>query len=77
MTLMHIARVKGIILTFSKGNLNGQTAIRVGSRRGAPKRKAVQGFGEFALPDRITAEDELAQSGQRWRQGVGVQPPAR
>jgi hypothetical protein len=38
--------------------------------------QAVQGFGEFALPDRIIREDELAAELSALAQGVGVQPPA-
>lgn len=51
-------------LTFLKGNLNGQTAIRV-DPDWATQSKTVEGFAEFALPDRLmrdaTLERELAE----------------
>ena len=62
-------------LTFLKGNLNGQTAIRV-DQAWCTQAQAVQGFGEFALPDRIIREDELAAELSALAQSVGVQPPA-
>lgn len=47
-------------LTFLKGNLNGQTAIRV-DQAWCTQAQALQGFGEFALPDRIIRETDLAR----------------
>jgi LPS sulfotransferase NodH len=47
-------------LTFLKGNLAGQTAIRV-DPAWCTQAQAVQGFGEFTLPDIILREDTLAR----------------
>ncbi len=56
-------------LMFLKGNLNGQTAIRV-DQAWCTQAQAIQGFGEFALPDRILREDDLesglADLARRW-----------
>ncbi|KEJ90709.1 sulfotransferase family 2 domain-containing protein [Sulfitobacter donghicola] len=46
-------------LTFLKGNLAGQTAIRV-DPEWATQAQVVQGFGEFTLPDLILREEGLA-----------------
>ncbi|WP_439148796.1 nodulation protein NodH [Sulfitobacter sp.] len=46
-------------LVFLKGNLNGQTAIRV-DQAWCTQAQALQGFGEFALPDRVIREADLA-----------------
>ncbi|QUJ76137.1 nodulation protein NodH [Sulfitobacter albidus] len=45
---------------FLRGNLAGQTAIRVDAGW-ATQAANVQGFGEFTLPDLILREDQLAQ----------------
>lgn len=45
-------------LTFLKGNLAGQTAVRV-DPAWCTQAEAVQGFGEFTLPDLILREDDL------------------
>ncbi|MCR8828263.1 sulfotransferase family 2 domain-containing protein [Pseudosulfitobacter koreensis] len=45
-------------LAFLKGNLAGQTAIRVDAAW-CTQVQAVQGFGEFVLPDRIIREEDL------------------
>jgi hypothetical protein len=45
-------------LVFLKGNLTGQTAIRVDAAW-CSQTQALQGFGEFALPDRVIREDDL------------------
>lgn len=45
-------------LTFLKGNLAGQTAVRV-DPAWATQAQVVQGFGEFTLPDLILREDDL------------------
>lgn len=45
-------------LIFLRGNLNGQTAIRV-DQSWCTQAQAMQGFGEFAFPDRIIRETEL------------------
>ncbi|MEH6645545.1 nodulation protein NodH [Sulfitobacter sp.] len=45
-------------LKFLKGNLAGQTAVRVDSAW-CTQAEAIQGFGEFTLPDIILREDAL------------------
>ena len=45
-------------LRFLKGNLAGQTAIRIDSAW-CSQAQAVAGFGEFCLPDRLIREEEL------------------
>lgn len=47
-------------LEFLKGNLAGQTAIRVDSVW-CSQSQTVQGFAEFAMPDAIIREDELPE----------------
>jgi hypothetical protein len=47
-------------LAFLKGNLAGQTAIRV-DPAWCTQAEAVQGFGEFTLPDLILREDTIAR----------------
>jgi LPS sulfotransferase NodH len=47
-------------LTFLKGNLAGQTAIRV-DPAWATQAEVVQGFGEFTYPDMILREETLPQ----------------
>lgn len=46
-------------LKFLKGNLAGQTAIRV-DPEWATQAQVIQGFGEFTLPDFILREDTMA-----------------
>jgi hypothetical protein len=46
---------------FIKGNLGGQTSIRVDGSW-ASQSEIINGFSEFALPDHIFREDELAQN---------------
>ncbi len=46
-------------MNFLKGNLAGQTAVRV-DPAWATQAEVVQGFGEFTLPDVILREDTLA-----------------
>lgn len=46
-------------LTFLKGNLAGQTAVRV-DPAWATQTQVVQGFGEFTLPDIILREEQMA-----------------
>ncbi|UWR22527.1 sulfotransferase family 2 domain-containing protein [Sulfitobacter sp. S190] len=48
-------------LEFLRGNLAGQTAIRVDASW-ATQAQVVQGFGEFGLPDMILREDDLASA---------------
>lgn len=45
-------------LTFLKGNLSGQTAVRV-DPAWCTQSQAIMGFGELALPDRLIREDDL------------------
>lgn len=45
-------------LTFLKGNLAGQTAVRV-DPAWCTQSEALQGFGEFTLPDFVLREDSL------------------
>jgi hypothetical protein len=45
-------------LTFLKGNLSGQTAIRVDASW-CTQAQAIAGFGELCLPDRIIRENDL------------------
>ena len=45
-------------LTWLKGNLAGQTAIRVDAAW-CSQAQAIQGFGDLCLPDRIIREEEL------------------
>jgi len=47
-------------LEFLKGNLAGQTAVRV-DPAWCTQAEAIQGFGEFTLPDMILREDTMAQ----------------
>lgn len=47
-------------LTFLKGNLAGQTAVRV-DPAWATQSEVIQGFGEFTLPDVILRESTLAR----------------
>lgn len=47
-------------LTFLKGNLAGQTAVRV-DPAWCTQAQAIQGFGEFTLPDVILREETLAR----------------
>lgn len=47
-------------LTFLKGNLGGQTALRV-DNTWASQTVLLHAIGEFALPDRILREDRLAE----------------
>ena len=46
-------------LKFLKGNLAGQTSIRVDAAW-CSQAQAIAGFGEFCLPDRIIREEDLA-----------------
>jgi hypothetical protein len=58
-------------LVFLKGNLNGQTAIRV-DQAWCTQTQALQGFGEFALPDRIIREADLAGDLAQLAASVGI-----
>ena len=51
-------RAFAAFLAFLKGNLSGQTAIRVDAAW-CTQAQALSGFGELALPDRIIREEDL------------------
>lgn len=61
-------------LVFLKGNLNGQTSIRV-DQSWCTQAQALQGFGEFALPDRIIRESDLAGDLVQLAVSVGITAP--
>ena len=60
-----------VFLAFIKGNLNGQTAIRV-DQAWCTQAQAIQGFGEFALPDRIIRENDLETELQALAYSAGL-----
>ena len=57
-------------LTFLKGNLSGQTAIRV-DPAWCTQAQAIMGFGEVCLPDRIIREADMAGELREIAQAVG------
>lgn len=57
-------------LTFLKGNLAGQTAVRV-DPAWATQAEVITGFGEFTLPDLILREETLTEDLARLAQSVG------
>ncbi len=57
-------------LTFLKGNLAGQTAVRV-DPAWCTQAEAIQGFGEFTLPDLILREETLARDLAALAESVG------
>lgn len=59
---------------FVKGNLGGQTSIRVDGGW-ASQSEVINGFSEFALPDYIFREDELAQELTRLPSGATAALP--
>jgi len=63
-------------LRFLKGNLAGQTAIRVDAAWGT-QAQAVQGFGEFTLPDLIVREQTMARDLDRLAAAVGYDSAPR
>lgn len=63
-------------LTFLKGNLAGQTAIRI-DPSWATQAEVVQGFGEFTYPDMILREETLTQELLLLAAGVGYASPPR
>lgn len=63
-------------LRFLKANLNGQTGIRV-DPDWASQAKTIEGFAEFALPDRLMRAETLAQELAELSAMVGLgDPPA-
>ncbi|KIN74363.1 sulfotransferase family 2 domain-containing protein [Sulfitobacter guttiformis] len=63
-------------LNFLKGNLAGQTAVRV-DPAWATQAQAVQGFGEFTLPDVIMREETLASELSALAASVGYENTPR
>ncbi|SPH19475.1 hypothetical protein ASD8599_00200 [Ascidiaceihabitans donghaensis] len=61
-------------LGFLKGNLAGQTAIRV-DQSWCTQALALQGFGEFALPDRVIREADMQEELAQLAAHVGVHTP--
>ncbi|MBJ3761605.1 nodulation protein NodH [Maribius pontilimi] len=61
-------------LDFVKGNLGGQTSLRV-APAWATQATLVQGMGQFILPDRLLREDELPSALPALAELVGVEPP--
>ncbi|AXI40677.1 nodulation protein NodH [Sulfitobacter sp. SK011] len=57
-------------LTFLKGNLSGQTAIRV-DPAWCTQAQAIMGFGELCLPDRIIREADMAGELREIAQALG------
>ncbi|OAN67750.1 nodulation protein NodH [Sulfitobacter sp. EhC04] len=58
-------------LVWLKGNLAGQTAIRVDAAW-CSQAQAIQGFGELCLPDRIIREDDMAEELAALAASVGI-----
>ncbi len=58
-------------LRFLKGNLSGQTALRVDASW-CTQAQSLQGFGELTLPDRIIREDDLNAELHALARDVGV-----
>jgi hypothetical protein len=61
-------------LIFLKGNLAGQTAIRVDAAW-CSQAQALQGFGGLTLPDHVLREDELCKDLPALAQRVGCARP--
>ena len=69
-------RAFGAFLGFLKGNLSGQTAIRV-DPTWCTQAQAITGFGELCLPDQLIREDEMAAALPALAQTAGcATPPA-
>ncbi|MEL7097635.1 MAG: nodulation protein NodH [Pseudomonadota bacterium] len=62
-------------LTFLKGNLAGQTAIRVDGSW-CNQSQAIQGFGEFVLPDVLIREERMAADLPALAAQLGLDAPA-
>ncbi len=60
---------------FIKGNLNGQTSVRVDSNW-ASQGRVIQGFSQFNLPDHVLREDQLTDGLAALADEVGVPSPA-
>ncbi|MFK7752586.1 MAG: sulfotransferase family 2 domain-containing protein [Sedimentitalea sp.] len=69
----HRAAFEGF-LAFLKANLAGQTAIRVDADWGTQS-QTLGGFGEFALPDHIFREEEMADALPQLAAHVGHSAP--
>ena len=61
-------------LGFVKGNLAGQTSIRVDGAW-ASQSEIVKGFAQFALPDRIIREERLPEEFADLARRLGVKAP--
>ena len=62
-------------LKFLKGNLSGQTAVRVDAAW-ASQSASVRGLAEFALPDRICRAESLSSDLAEISERVGIDAPA-
>ena len=60
---------------FLKGNLNGQTSVRVDAAW-ASQAAVLQGFSQFLTPDLIAREDHLEADLAYLAQSLGHEPPA-
>lgn len=58
-------------LEFLKGNLSGQTAIRVDPNWGT-QAQTLQGFGEFCFPDRVIRESDMKMELDQLASAVGA-----
>jgi len=74
MTKSHTGKRGRAFLGFLKGNLAGQTAIRV-DQAWCTQALALQGFGEFALPDRVIRESDMQEELAQLAAHVGVLTP--
>lgn len=63
-------------LTFLKGNLSGQTAIRVDAAW-CSQSQAIAGFGDFCLPDRLIRESDMEQELSDLARAVGKETSPR
>ena len=63
-------------LGFLKGNLAGQTAVRV-DQEWATQAQIVQGFADFALPDRLIRRDDLERDLAALAAELGLETKAR
>jgi LPS sulfotransferase NodH len=61
-------------LVFLKGNLSGQTGIRIDATW-CTQAQSLEGFGEFALPDRVIREDDLATELPQMLAQIGHENP--
>ncbi|WP_428540471.1 hypothetical protein [Profundibacter sp.] len=62
-----------VFLKFLKKNLTMQTGVRV-DPSWASQSQALQGFGQFALPDMVLREEQLEQGLEQLATQVGLAP---